>query len=85
LKSLIAKSPVTISLSTQNLQTSPYFGPPEGLTIVDITNPYSPVTTHMLNDFSAAHNVYLEENRGLLYVCGMSALKPGTFGEQSKT
>ena len=73
-EALKAQPDVLIKLSPNNRQISPYFQQPEGLVVIDFSNPDVPVKKNIRTDFSSAHNVYVEEDRPYLYVVGMTRL-----------
>jgi hypothetical protein len=74
LKTASEAGQVVVKLNPNNRKISPFYQQPEGLTIVDFSNPEDPQTTHDRSQFSSAHNVFVEEERPYLYVVGMSQL-----------
>ena len=47
-------------------QESPYFLPPEGLTIINMDDPVNPTFERTTAHFNFSHNVYVEEDRPYL-------------------
>ena len=67
------KQQVTVNMTDSNRRSSPYFLPPEGLTVISMDDPFSPtLVSHITTNFFFSHNIYVEEDRPYLYVCGMS-------------
>eukprot|EP00005_Dracoamoeba_jomungandri_P005977 CAMPEP_0174261528 /NCGR_PEP_ID=MMETSP0439-20130205/11478_1 /TAXON_ID=0 /ORGANISM="Stereomyxa ramosa, Strain Chinc5" /LENGTH=601 /DNA_ID=CAMNT_0015346011 /DNA_START=75 /DNA_END=1880 /DNA_ORIENTATION=- len=72
---------VTVSLTHNNLQQDPLYSPPEGLTIIDMSDPRDPeLVTRRRTEFQFSHNVFVEFDRPYLYVCGMSDRQEGQIG-----
>eukprot|EP01130_Rhizamoeba_saxonica_P003842 TRINITY_DN1593_c0_g2_i1.p1 TRINITY_DN1593_c0_g2~~TRINITY_DN1593_c0_g2_i1.p1 ORF type:complete len:616 (+),score=130.84 TRINITY_DN1593_c0_g2_i1:34-1848(+) len=72
-KSALENGPVNVTLTAENKQVSPLYSPPEGLTILDLSDPYKPTMfARDRTDFKFAHNLYIEEDRPWMYICGMS-------------
>lgn len=79
LRTLIDKNDrVDIHMNIELKTDSPLYGPPDGLIIVDVTNPLH-VNEHVRTRewFDFAHNILVDEDRKLLYACGHS---PGSGG-----
>jgi hypothetical protein len=74
LRDAAAVADVVVELTPNNRQVSPYYQQPEGLVIIDFSNPTTPVKTNSRVDFSSAHNVFVEETRPYLYVVGTTRL-----------
>ena len=57
---------IKVEMSDLYKQESPYFLPPEGLTIINMDDPVNPTFERTTAHFNFSHNVYVEEDRPYL-------------------
>jgi hypothetical protein len=65
---------VTVLMTADNKQASDFFEPSEGLWVIDMKEPNSPRQWFRRDWFRFAHNVAMDEERGLMYTVGMSGI-----------
>lgn len=70
-------SDVELLMTGDNKQASDFFEPSEGLWVIDMSTPSVPRQWFRRDWFRFAHNVAVDEERGLMYTMGMSG-KPGS-------
>jgi hypothetical protein len=58
---------ITVEMSSEHKQESPYYLPPEGLTIISMDEPQKPLlVAKSTKHFNFSHNIYVEEDRPFL-------------------
>jgi hypothetical protein len=68
---------VVVTMTADNKQESDFFEPSEGLWVIDMSEADSPRQWLRRDWFRFAHNVAMDEERGLMFTVGMSGA-PGT-------
>lgn len=68
---------VEVLMTAENKQESIFFSPAEGMWVIDMTTPSAPKQWFRRDWFRFAHNMHVDEERGLLYAVGMSG-QPGS-------
>eukprot|EP00457_Paulinella_chromatophora_P003479 gb/GEZN01003487.1/.p1 GENE.gb/GEZN01003487.1/~~gb/GEZN01003487.1/.p1 ORF type:complete len:623 (+),score=85.89 gb/GEZN01003487.1/:76-1944(+) len=63
---------VVVTLTADNKQPSDFFESSEGLWVVDMSDPYHPTRNLRKDWFNWAHNLHIDQERGILYTVGMS-------------